>query len=120
GRMRRKQLDPITGIVLRRQPCSRGHPDRQMPTSGQTRYAAPVVIMFMRDNHGIDIRRCEFETLQTALAVARGKSAVDQQPRVGVFDNQGIAAAAATEAGKTHAEPPAYPDVPSIQSRSLL
>ena len=73
----------------------------------QPEYAADVVAVLVRYQDRIELLGCAAGAVQPALDLAAAEAAIDHQPRgartVAAFDQQGIALAAAAQAGEAHA-----------------
>ena len=77
-------------------------PDGEIETAGQLENAGHVVAVFMRHQHARQPGGFDTDFFQPRHRRPRGKTAVEQQPRVAGLDNQGIAPAAAAKRGETH------------------
>ena len=64
--------------------------------------AGGVVAVFVRDQYAGEIGGCEIQAREPAFGLAQRIAAVQHQARAAPFDDERIAPAAATQAGKAH------------------
>ena len=78
-----------------------GHPDGQCIASGQGAQATDVVAMLMGHQYAVKGLRIDREFCQPLFDLARGEAAIDQQPDMGCFQQQGITPAATPQRSET-------------------
>lgn len=79
---------------------SRGHVHRQSTLARDQWHAADMVAMFMSDDHRTDAWQIELQALQSPVGLPRTETAINQNMRLAIADNSGIATAAASQGCK--------------------
>ena len=82
--------------------CAVGEPNRQVEFARQTRHAATVVAVLMRDDNTAQLFGRYVQTRQTQEGVFQSKTAIHQHACRAGCDQQRVAFAAAAQRGKLH------------------